>query len=239
MILGLYGNQSLKKATLIEKIICELTPEYDTVTVRHMHREFLVKTDEQDTRPQGKGKASVIVVSSDSETSFVLNESLSLDEITKIIDDIASPDLVLVEDCQDTMIPNIALGDVEPRKSTLFCYDDNLGDIIEYIRSTIEAEKVFEKLPKLNCGKCGYDCKTMSKLISKGEKNYTDCIIGVGSGDLVINVDGRSLAVGGFVEEIFKSTILGMVSSLKGVKGVGNPQEIKINVRYDNLKDTL
>ena len=48
--------------------------------------------------------------------------------------------------------------------------------------------------------------------------------------DFVLEVDDIPIPTGGFVKRIFKSTILGMISSLRGVE---EPRKIIIKVRYD------
>ncbi len=48
--------------------------------------------------------------------------------------------------------------------------------------------------------------------------------------DFELEVNGEPIPAGGFVKRIFKSTILGMISSLRGVE---EPYEVIIKVRYD------
>lgn len=58
-----------------------------------------------------------------------------------------------------------------------------------------------------------------------------DCMVMlVKDKDFVLEVNGISIPAGGFVKRIFKSTILGMVSALRGVE---EPHEIIIKVRYE------
>ena len=57
-----------------------------------------------------------------------------------------------------------------------------------------------------------------------------DCMVMlVKNKDFVLEVDGSTIPAGGFVKRIFKSTILGMVSSLRGVE---EPHEVIIKLRY-------
>jgi hypothetical protein len=42
-----------------------------------------------------------------------------------------------------------------------------------------------------------------------------------------LNVDGKDIELNSFVEKIFKSTILGLIKPLKGVK---NPKKVSIKI---------
>ena len=97
-------------------------------------------------------------------------------------------------------------------------------------RLRLKKPKKYEVLPKLNCGKCGFDCEGMAELIAAGKKDFSDCVVmpksGFKSGVRIV-VDGKEIQLGRFAREIISNTITGLISSLKGAE---NPKEIRIDL---------
>ena len=55
----------------------------------------------------------------------------------------------------------------------------------------------------------------------------------VKSKDFILKVNGKSIPAGGFVKKIFKRTILGMLSSLRGIDDVDDVHDVLIEIHYD------
>ena len=88
---------------------------------------------------------------------------------------------------------------------------DEVGKIADLVE-----EKAF-KLPNLNCGGCGHErCYDMAREIVAGTGSVGDCISLQPATE--IRIDGRPMPMNPFISSIVRSTILGMLSPLKGFK---------------------
>lgn len=103
--------------------------------------------------------------------------------------------------------------------------------IVEYFKYFTEVRKVMEQLPGLDCGKCGYSsCIEMAKAIHEGKRRLEDCqILSSSSVDVEVKIDNSKIYLQPFVARIIKSTILGMLSSLKGVYIKGD-EKLKLGI---------
>jgi molybdopterin-guanine dinucleotide biosynthesis protein B len=88
---------------------------------------------------------------------------------------------------------------------------DDVGKIADLVE-----QKAF-KLPNLDCGACGYErCFDMAREIIAGTSSVEDCISLQPATE--IRIDGRAMPMNPFISSIVRSTILGLLSSLKGFK---------------------
>jgi molybdopterin-guanine dinucleotide biosynthesis protein B len=227
VIIGVCGYHGSGKTTLIEKLIKELTKDgYKVATIKNIPKAFSIDMKGKDTWRHGEAGAKVIVVSSPNETSFIFKGGLEPEEIAKILDFIIKPDVILIEGRKEAKIQKIAVGDIEIDDATLR-YDENFDEILGYIIDSIEIDRIYDELPKLDCGKCGNEnCMEMAKAIHRGEKSIEDCIIP--KNGVKLRVNGEDIPIGPFVLDIIKNTILGMISSLKGVEKI---DELEIEIR--------
>ena len=234
MIIGIYGYKKTGKTTLIEDIIKGL-PEYKIATVKHMQHDVPLDQEGTDTYRHRKAGAYCVVGCTPNNSAFIFDAGLKLDEVLKKLEILDDFNVILVEGFKSSdTIKKIAVGDIEETKNTVLRYDDNLLDILEFIRRSIAIEDIYRRLPKLNCGKCGYNCETMAELIHNGEKAFEDCST-ISDRGVYLEVDGQEVVMGHFVAEIIENTVLGMVSTLKGVDG---PAEVKITISKNTNKDT-
>lgn len=129
------------------------------------------------------------------------------------------------------IIASCSLGDLNNLTLVLGRDDDELKRrIIEYFEYYVEVRKIMEQLPKLDCGKCGYSsCIEMAKVIHEGKRKLEDCRVISSSIDVEVKIDGSKIPLQPFVAKIIKSTILGMLSSLKGVDIKGD-EKLKLNI---------
>ncbi|MCD5409834.1 MAG: molybdopterin-guanine dinucleotide biosynthesis protein B [Methanocellales archaeon] len=229
MILGVYGYSKTGKTTLITELTRRLTSEgYDIATVKHIpHKDFTVDTENKDTWLHANAGASAVVASSPAETVFIVKSGMELERITEILQKSLNPDLVLVEGCKDENMPKIAVGDIEEKPNTVFRYDGDLEDVLQYMKRTIGAEKIHKQLPGLNCGKCGLECAKLAELIYDGEKNLTDCP-SFSQLNVILEADGKEIPLGHFTRELIANVINGMLSSLKGT---ADASELKIMLK--------
>jgi molybdopterin-guanine dinucleotide biosynthesis protein B len=85
-------------------------------------------------------------------------------------------------------------------------------------------EKAF-KLPNLDCGGCGREtCYDLAREIVAGSGSVEDCVSLQPATE--VKVDGQPMPMNPFISGIVRSTILGMLSPLKGFK------KGKIEIRF-------
>ncbi|MDI6655450.1 MAG: (Fe-S)-binding protein [Candidatus Hydrothermarchaeota archaeon] len=92
---------------------------------------------------------------------------------------------------------------------------------------------ILARLPGINCGKCGFEtCSEMAEKVEEKAAKLGDCVVLVAEKEVAVKINGREVPMGGFVQEIIKKTVLGMISSLKkGHTKAGDVVEIKIRVK--------
>jgi len=92
-----------------------------------------------------------------------------------------------------------------------------LADIVE--------AKSFPLLPGLDCGGCGYDgCRGLARAILTGEARVERCV-NYSGGAVRLEVNGRTVALGPFVQEVVRNVVLGVIRTLKGV---GEPRRVEL-----------
>ena len=236
--IGVVGYHNTGKTTLICKLIERLTEEgYSVSTIKNIPKDgFSMDSEGSDTWKHGKAGAGLVVASAPGETSLLVGKGMPFDEIVRITDSITSPDLILVEGHKTENIPKIVLGDVPIEGGgDIHRYDpatDDFDCLFDYITETIEVKKTYNKLPGMNCGKCGYnDCMEMAEAIFRGEKAISDCLMQ--EGFVRATVDGKEIPMGRFVQDIVSKTIFGMVASLKGVDYTAIDADITIEIKHD------
>ncbi|ODS37380.1 MAG: molybdopterin-guanine dinucleotide biosynthesis protein B [Candidatus Altiarchaeales archaeon WOR_SM1_86-2] len=230
MLLGFYGCHNSGKTTLIGKLIPELKSKgYSVATLKNIPGEFSIDTEGKDTYKHKQAGSGLVVASSVNETAFIFGRRMDFNEITGKIKSYGY-DVILVEGFKRESIPKVKVGNIEIMENTVFEYDgSNFSGILDYIIKEVEVQRIYEKLPRLDCKKCGFVCREMAGLILNKEKDYSDCkIISEEEGDLLIEVNGKKIWTGGFVKNMVKNVISGLISSLKGGE---DAKEINIRVK--------
>ncbi|MEA1895197.1 MAG: molybdopterin-guanine dinucleotide biosynthesis protein B [Euryarchaeota archaeon] len=234
-IIGVVGYHNTGKTTLICKLIELLSGRgYSVVTIKNIPKDgFSMDIEGTDTWKHAESGSGLVVASAPNETSFIFKSGMNFDEIVRLADVATSPDLILVEGHKTENIPKIVLGDIEMDGGGRR-YDpdaDDFEEILDYISETIEIARIYAKLPKMDCGKCGCDdCMKMAEAIVRGEKAISDCV--VQEGLVSVTVGGEAIPMGFFVQDIVSKTIFGMVSSLKGVDHEGTDADITIEIKH-------
>jgi molybdopterin-guanine dinucleotide biosynthesis protein B len=101
---------------------------------------------------------------------------------------------------------------------------NSLPAIVERTATWVENRKkildILRQLPSLDCGKCGKNtCEGLAQAIFEGKAAVDDCVpLRLKSKiKAKITVDGSNVPIQPFVAEIVRKSVLGMVSTLKGV----------------------
>jgi len=138
-VIGICGYHNSGKTTLIEKLIRRLRNEgYKIATIKNIPKKFSIDTEGKDTWKHRHAGASVVVASSPDETAFIFKRGMELKEIADILNEIARPDLILVEGHKRERIPKISVGDIELEGAIK--YEDNIDEIQSWIQDFIRDE---------------------------------------------------------------------------------------------------
>jgi molybdopterin-guanine dinucleotide biosynthesis protein B len=103
---------------------------------------------------------------------------------------------------------------------------------LRYIKKEQKISKILSRLPGLNCRKCGRtSCEEMAVAIYKRKAKLNDCVTLKLRSKMKtkITINNVEVPIQLFVSEIIRNSVLGMVSSLKGVSIRGN-EEIRIKI---------
>jgi molybdopterin-guanine dinucleotide biosynthesis protein B len=232
-VVGIVGYKDSGKTTLTRALAREL--------VGRGHKVAVIKHSSHHLDLPGKDTAvlrevvSQVGFISPQESAVFWRKLLSLENIIPYLE----ADIILVEGFKkEKTAPKIVCLRGEPddadrdRSEDLFdglaiCAvgpADQIGEMtvplfgrdeVSLIASLVE-EKAF-KLPNLDCGGCGYErCYDLAREIVAGRSSVEDCVSLQPATE--VKVDGQPLPLNPFISGIVRSTILGMLSPLKGFK---------------------
>ena len=102
----------------------------------------------------------------------------------------------------------------------------------------MKLEEILKKLPRLNCGECGYSCVEMARRIAEGKAKFEDCVILAAGKKLVLEVDGKAIPVGKFVQDIIRRANIGILKAIIDVNS-GDCINIKINLENNEVEVRL
>jgi len=229
---SIIGSSDSGKTDLMCQLIEKLTDKgYNIATIKHTTGDFTLDTEGKDTWRHAKSGAGLVVFSTPKESDFLMYESLDLQKLISRIEKLGNFDVILVEGMKEEDIPQISV-DEDFQDEVLIHYKDNLTQIVDTIENRIKAHEIIEKLPGLDCRKCGYkSCEDFAESIIKGENELEDCRELRSGKTIQLYVDGDKVALGDFPADLIKKTIRGMLSSLKGIEGEEKNIEIKISER--------
>jgi len=222
---GVIGYKKSGKTTLVIRLSQELSRMgYRVAILKHVSRDI----DFPDT-DTSKYRSYVPFVSAISslETEIILKGEKRIEDILTYVD----CDIVLIEGFKkEKTFPKIVCVRNKGEGKELFdglqlftaSFDKNISDFTiendDHIKkmSTIVAERSF-KLPNLNCGHCGYEsCFELSRGIVDGKETIDKCVSL--NPPISIKIDGTTFPLNPFTSNLFKNTILAILSSLKGFK---------------------
>lgn len=97
---------------------------------------------------------------------------------------------------------------------------------------------IWKGLPDLDCGECGYSsCRDMARHIAFLEDQTVKCAVKSTPSKLTIRIKESRVVMKRFVQEIIKSSVLAMVSTLKGAEVTGD-ENVTIIIHDADETDT-
>ena len=137
-IIGFYGESNTWKTTLIVKIINRLSKDgFNVASVKISNKKISIDSEGKDTWKHAEAGSKLVVFSSENETDFLLKRKISNNEIVDNIKRLGNYDIILVEGANDENIPKIRMGEIKERKNTIFTYDDDFEELINFIKDGI------------------------------------------------------------------------------------------------------
>lgn len=107
-----------------------------------------------------------------------------------------------------------------------------LKKVLNFIKRARMVTKILEALAGLDCGKCGYKtCQELAVAVYVGKAKLKDCLPLKLKPRLAtrVIVNGVGVPIQPFVSKIIRNSILGMVSSLKGVSLKGD-EKVRVEI---------
>jgi molybdopterin-guanine dinucleotide biosynthesis protein B len=226
-VVGVVGYKNSGKTTLTHALAQELVSRGRTVAVIK-HTSHQVDVAEKDTATL-LGAVGQVVVMSDDMMGIFRQGAMSLEDALAYLD----ADIVLVEGFKgEKTYPKIAclrgeaddadlldglviavvglIGEVEPQGIPTFDRDD-----VSTLADRVDTAAF--KLPSLDCKACGHEtCYDMAREIVAGTGSVEECVSLQPA--VEVTVDGEPIALNPFISGIVQSTVLGLLSSLKGFR---------------------
>ncbi|MFC1486991.1 molybdopterin-guanine dinucleotide biosynthesis protein B [Thermoproteota archaeon] len=217
VIIAVVGNSNSGKTTAIETIIKGLTKKGYTVasTKRIPEPEFSIDTQGKDTWRHAKAGANPILSVAPNELSIIKKVDTKKYTLFQIIAEIPDEvDIIIIEGFKSLVgekmaIPKIvAIRNINEVSTAIERYnnilafignipDGKVGTDIPFVNVLNEPEKLVDLVNK-----------KVEVLVERKRKQEEK---------ITINVNEKMIPLGSFVQNIVRNTVLGIVSSLKGV----------------------
>ena len=221
--IGVVGYKNSGKTDLAVNLCRELQNRgYTVVMVKHSDSNLLPGDVDSTKMVHCAGQGAAI---SDSETVISFKDGILLEHVLTHF----KADVAIIEGFKDEKTyPKIVCLRDETEAKHLFdglqiCVVGSGEDLaVPLLKSTREIadlalEKAF-KLPKLDCGACGFDtCYELAQAIVRGDKSAEDCVSL--HPKAMVRIDGEVVPLNPFISSLVSNTIKGMLTSLKGVRG--------------------
>ena len=218
---GIVGYKKSGKTNLSIKLCQELRKRGHSVAMMKHSNSSLLPTSVDSTEMTAcAGQGAVI---SDSETVLSFARGIQLEEVLSHF----KADFAIIEGFKDEKTyPKIVCLRDETEAKSLFdglqvCVVGSGEDLVVPLLKNIEEitdlvlEKAF-KLPRLDCGACGFDsCYELAQTIVKGDRSIDDCVSL--HPKATVRIKGEIIPLNPFTSSLVTNTIRGMLSSLKGV----------------------
>jgi molybdopterin-guanine dinucleotide biosynthesis protein B len=240
LVLNVIGiGRKSGKTSLIEAVTRGLIEKkYRVSTVKHISGGSF-DTYEKDTWKHLEAGAGKVIALSPREMVSIRRISEPL--LDMAVDEIGEDcDLILVEGFKKTSHPKVVAAQTfEDVKELMKSTEEVLAisgpvssaaggqesfegipilepkELISKIETMI-LEDMVKKLPKLDCGKCGFDsCSSLAQAVLRRETSIDSCRSLLAE-DVVLTADGKRVALSEFPRGFIRNVVLGMVGSLKG-----------------------
>jgi molybdopterin-guanine dinucleotide biosynthesis protein MobB len=141
-VIGFYGYSKSGKTTVITDLIKKLTEaKYKVATIKYSNKKINFDLQEKDTYKHAQVGANPIVLSSLSETDFIIKKKILKEDIIKYLKKFEKIDIIIIEGAKEPDIFKIRLGDIQRRKNTILDYTGNFKQLYKFIEEKIKKTK--------------------------------------------------------------------------------------------------
>jgi len=245
--IGVFGYHHTGKTTLATKLITSLKEKgYQVAAIKDIHNENY-RSDKEGSNSWRLAQAGANPVFAKGlyDTALIFNSALNFPEMLHFL----NADWLVIEGFREAALPKIICAENLNQIEELF--DPTViaitGEISHSLQSykdipiidyktdfdkilSLVLLKAFDILPQSDpecCSACGTTCYQMAIDILQGKAKREDCVLD-SKNSIIISIGGKPLTIVPFVQNLFRDTILAMVSNLKGVDSA---QEIEIKIK--------
>jgi len=251
-IISILGYKDSGKTRLISQICAKLIDKgFKILPVKHIpHKDFTINNTDKDTSKLRKCCRYSAYFAESLEFGLIIS-NFNRDELFETLLKIYNTlqlDLIILEGFSkyvlknDKIIKIVCVKNIEDiedfygegihifcsfniKSSTILKLPEDINILINFIERFISIFKIFNRLPKLDCGKCGLSCWKMAEKIFRGEARLEDCH---NLSNVEIYVDGRSIKLNKFVQNIVRNVMYGILKTLKDVPDVYSEVFVRI-----------
>ncbi|RJX15997.1 molybdopterin-guanine dinucleotide biosynthesis protein B [Candidatus Bathyarchaeota archaeon] len=249
-MLAIFGFKKSGKTRLIEVLVKEFKRKgYRVGTLKHIHlKNFTLDQKGKDSWRHLKAGAKTVVCIAPNETSIIrkirfadkklennfkflvedevdclivegFKEQLKDKEIPKIVT-IKSLDEAqkLLNQCKNVLcVVGFKISNLQVPS---FNFEEK-EKIVKLVEEAWKPYMVYRKLPRIDCGMCGFkNCFEHAKAIANNKSSLQKCPILTGK--ITLKFQDKPIPLNRFTQNLLRNTILGMISTLKGVKPKGD-----------------
>jgi len=209
-VVSIVGQGKSGKTTMIEKLIPEFKSRgYRVATVKHTHQDLELDTPGKDSWRYAQAGSDAVFISTPKNLALIesLEQDASIKDIVRLMG--ADFDILIVEGFHDAHVPKIEVHRKETGKE-LRCKPEELRALVTDQRFDIDLPQF-----KLN------DAPGIADFIEAK-------IVGKRNDETTLFVNGEPITLNRFAQDIVGGSVLGMVSTLKGV---GDIKSIEVTFR--------
>jgi molybdopterin-guanine dinucleotide biosynthesis protein MobB len=235
LMLGFYGHSNSGKTTLIEGLVAKYRKRGLTVAVvKHTaHRGFELDTEGTDSWRHGKAGAAAVGILADGRAAILIHRiprrkkpdqyagAAVPDDaglLIRLVREAVRPDILFLEGFKHAGLEKVAVGDIESLPGTVLHVEPAKAASRRALERSIDrrlrVQLVADRLPGIDCGKCGLGCARFAGAVADGKRRLSQCV-NLSDVKLSIQVDGEELRLGRFPKEMVASALLGLVAPLK------------------------
>jgi molybdopterin-guanine dinucleotide biosynthesis protein MobB len=198
-VVSIVGQGKSGKTTLIEKLIPEMKSRgYRVATVKHTHQNLELDTPGKDSWRYAQAGSDAVFLSTPKNLALIqsVEQDAPIKDIARLIS--ADCDILIVEGFHDAHVPKIEVHRKETGKE-LRCKSAEL-------RAIATDEKLDVDVPQLKLD----DVSGIADFIEAK-------LVGKRNDETTLFVNGQPVTLNRFAQDILTGSVLGMLSTLKGV----------------------